>query len=236
MEIQEFQERLGKIETRIAEACQRAGRARQDVHLLPVSKTHPPETVALVSECGLVEFGENRVQEARQKIPRCPSHLRWHLIGHLQSNKAKYIPSLFDMVHSVDSIKVLEALDKACAHAGKLMPVTIEVNVAGEGSKFGISPDEAEQMILRANDLPRIEPVGLMTLPPFAEDPEKTRPHFAKLRQLCHECQDRTGIPLPELSMGMTNDFEVAIEEGATWIRIGTGLFGKRGSPWKAKA
>lgn len=236
MEAEEFQERLQEIESRMARACRRAGRARKDVRLLPVSKTHSPETVAMMSEFGLSEFGENRVQEARQKIPRCPGHLRWHLIGHLQSNKAKYVPALFDMVHSVDSIKVLEALDHACARVGKLMPVTIEVNVAGEGSKFGVVPEETEKLILRANELPRIEPVGLMTLPPFAEDPLRTRPYFAKLRELRDKCEDRTGIPLPELSMGMTSDFEVAIEEGATWIRIGTGLFGRRGSPWKAEA
>lgn len=235
MEISELRERLDAVEARIEAACRRAGRSRGEVNLLAVSKTHPPETVALMAECGPSLFGENRVQEARQKIPRCPGHLRWHLIGHLQSNKAKYVPGLFDMVHSVDSIKLLDHLDKACARAGRIMPVAIELNVAGEGSKFGIPPEQIDELILHANELAQIEPVGLMTMPPFSEDPEKARPHFRRLRELRRDCEQRTGIPLPDLSMGMSHDFEIAIEEGASWIRVGSGLFGKRGSPWKAR-
>lgn len=226
-------ERIAEIEDRISAACERAGRDRSTVNLLPVSKTHPPEKVEEAAECAIDVFGENRVQEARVKIPRCPGRLRWHFVGHLQTNKAKYIPSLFDMVHSVDSLKVLNALEKACAKNGKMMPVMMEVNVAGEGSKFGMDPAGVSEVVRIANELEHIEPVGLMTMPPFARDPEDARVYFRELRNLRDRVQDETAIPLPELSMGMTHDFEAAIEEGATWIRVGTGIFGKRGSPWK---
>lgn len=228
-----MQERLEDIENRIDAACRRCGRDRTSVNLLPVSKTHSPDKVGEAADCGLTVFGENRIQEARGKIPLCPGHLRWHLIGHLQTNKAKFVPPLFDMVHSVDSARVLESLEKACAACGRTLPITLEVNVAGEGSKFGMKPEEVQTAVSQANDMPHLEPVGLMTIPPFTEDPEKTRKHFAALRELRDQCEQRTGIPLPELSMGMSHDFEVAIEEGATWIRVGTGIFGKRGSPWK---
>lgn len=230
-----IRERLDRLEARICEACERAGRDRGEVNLLPVSKTHGPAKVAEAAECGLAVFGENRVQEARKKIPLCPGHIRWHLVGHLQTNKAKYVARLFDMVHSVDSEKVMDALEKACAANGKTMPVLLEVNVAGEGSKFGMAPEDLNSAVEKANEVPHLEPLGLMTMPPFAEDPEDVRRHFARLRTLRDETESATGIPLPELSMGMTHDFEVAIEEGATWIRVGTGLFGKRGSPWKPR-
>lgn len=233
MDSETFKERLTAMEQRIESACAKAGRERDAVRLLPVSKTHSPGRIEEAAECGLTVFGENRIQEAQRKIPLCPGHLRWHLIGHLQTNKAKFAAPLFDMVHSVDSIRIMEALDKACANSGKTMPITLEVNVAGEGSKFGMRPEEVNAAVEHANELSRLEPVGLMTLPPFAEDPEKTRRYFGKLRDLRDSAEQATGIPLPELSMGMSHDFEVAIEEGATWIRIGTGLFGKRGSPWK---
>ncbi len=228
-----FQDRLDEIEQRIATACDRAGRDRSEVQLLAVSKTHAPDRVAEASACGLTLFGESRVQEAMKKIPLCGGHLKWHLIGHLQTNKAKFVARLFDMVHSVDSLRVMEALEKACADCGKVMPVALEVNIAGEGSKFGIEPSAVADALIQANDMPHLEPVGLMTMPPFAEDPEKARRHFRALRELRDECERGTGIPLPELSMGMSHDFEVAIEEGSTWIRVGTQLFGKRGSPWK---
>jgi len=228
-----MQDRIDRIEERIAAACSRCGRSRASVNLLPVSKTHGPKTIAAAAECGLSVFGENRIQEAQRKIPLCSGALRWHFIGHLQTNKARFVPPLFDMVHSLDSPRLMEALEKACAACGRTLPVTLEVNVAGEGSKFGMRPEEVPAAVEQADALPHLEPVGLMTIPPFAEDPEKTRRHFVSLRELRDDCARRSGIELPELSMGMSHDFEVAIEEGATWVRVGTGIFGKRGSPWK---
>lgn len=220
-----FSDRLESVEQRIAAACAKAGRARSDVRLLAISKTKPPQAVCEAAECGLRWFGENRVQEAQSKIPMCPNGLEWHLIGHLQTNKAKVAARLFQMVHSVDSLKLLAALD---AHAGATLPVLLQVNVAGEAAKFGMKPDEVAGVIEAANQMQKIEVHGLMTIPPFSPDPEKTRIHFRALRELRDRLQDETGTPLPELSMGMSHDLEVAIEEGSTWVRIGTDLFGGR--------
>jgi pyridoxal phosphate enzyme (YggS family) len=220
-----FSERLERIERRIAEACEKAGRPRNAVRLLAVSKTKPPEAVREAAGCGLRLFGENRVQEAQSKIPLCPEGLEWHLIGHLQTNKAKVAATLFRMVHSVDSLKLLRALE---THVGVTMPVLLQVNVSGEAAKFGMKPDEVAGVIDAANRMQKCEVHGLMTIPPFSPDPEKTRVHFAALRALRDRLQDETGTPLPELSMGMSHDLEVAIEEGSTWVRIGTDLFGSR--------
>jgi pyridoxal phosphate enzyme (YggS family) len=220
-----FAERLDKVEQRIAAACEKAARPRDSVTLLAVSKTKAPEAVREAAECGLRLFGENRVQEAQAKIPLCPDHLEWHLIGHLQSNKAKVAAKLFNMVHSVDSLKLLQALD---AHADTILPVLLQVNVSGEASKSGMKPDEVAGVIDAANQMQKVEVHGLMTIPPFTPDAEKARTHFSSLRNLRDRLQDETGTPLPELSMGMSHDLEVAIEEGSTWVRIGTDLFGAR--------
>ncbi len=220
-----FAERLEKVEQRIAAACAKAGRPRASVTLLAVSKTKPPEAVREAAGCGLRLFGENRVQEAQAKIPMCPAGLEWHLIGHLQSNKAKLAANLFQMVHSVDSLKLLQALD---SHAGTTLPVLLQVNVSGEASKSGMKPDEVAEVIEAANQLQKVEVHGLMTIPPFTPDAEKARVHFRALCELRDRLQEETGTPLPELSMGMSHDLEIAIEEGSTWIRIGTDLFGKR--------
>jgi len=220
-----FAERLEKVERRIAEACEKAGRPRDSVRLLAVSKTKPPEAVREAAECGLRLFGENRVQEAQSKIPMCPDGLEWHLIGHLQSNKAKVAAKFFQMIHSVDSLKLLQALE---THAATTLPVLLQVNVSGEAAKFGMKPGEAAEVIEAANQMQKCEVHGLMTLPPFSPDPEKTRVHFSNLRKLRDQLQDKTGTPLPELSMGMSHDLEVAIQEGSTWVRIGTDLFGSR--------
>ena len=220
-----FEERLETVEHRISAACAEAGRPRDSVRLLAVSKTKPPEAIREAAACGLRCFGENRVQEAQSKIPLCPAGLEWHLIGHLQSNKAKVAARYFQMVHSVDSLKLLQALD---AHAGTTLPILLQVNVSGESAKFGMKPDEVAAVIHAANQMQKVEVHGLMTIPPFSPDPEKTRIHFAALRQLRDRVQDETGTPLPELSMGMSHDLEVAIEEGSTWVRIGTDLFGER--------
>lgn len=220
-----FTERLVRVEQRIAAACEKAGRPRAGVRLLAVSKTKPPEAVREAAECGLRLFGENRVQEAQAKIPLCPDGLEWHLIGHLQSNKAKVAAGLFQMIHSVDSLRLLEALD---AHAETVLPVLLQVNVSGEAAKSGMKPDEVAGVIEAANRMRHCEVHGLMTIPPFTPDPEKARVHFAALRTLRIRLEQETGTPLPELSMGMSHDLEVAIEEGSTWVRIGTDLFGAR--------
>jgi len=220
-----FAERLEQVEQRIADACAKAGRPRDSVRLLAVSKTKPPEAVREAAGCGLRLFGENKVQEAQAKIPHCPSGLEWHLIGHLQSNKAKVAAHLFQMIHSVDSLKLLQALD---AHAETTLPVLLQVNVSGEASKSGMKLGEVAGVIEAANQMSKIEVHGLMTIPPFTPDPEKARIHFAALRELRDRLQQETGTPLPELSMGMSHDLEVAIEEGSTWVRIGTDLFGSR--------
>jgi len=220
-----FSERLENVERRIAAACEKAGRPRDSVRLLAVSKTKPPEAVREAAACGLRLFGENRVQEAQSKIPMCPNGLEWHLIGHLQTNKAKVAVRFFQMIHSVDSLKLLQALE---THAGTTLPVLLQVNVSGESAKFGMKPDEVAGVIDVANLMQKCEVHGLMTIPPFSPDPEKTRAHFSNLRNLRDRLQDETGTPLPELSMGMSHDLEVAIEEGSTWVRVGTDLFGGR--------
>jgi pyridoxal phosphate enzyme (YggS family) len=220
-----FARRLEAVELRMADACAKASRLRDSIRLLAVSKTKPPEAVREAVDCGLRLFGENKVQEAQAKIPQCPSGLEWHLIGHLQRNKAKVAANLFHMIHSVDSLKLLQALDH---HAETTLPVLLQVNVSGEASKSGMAPDEVAGIVEAANQMAKVEVHGLMTIPPFTPEPEKARAHFAALRELRDRVQQQTGTPLPELSMGMSHDLEIAIEEGSTWIRIGTDLFGSR--------
>jgi pyridoxal phosphate enzyme (YggS family) len=198
------------------------------VTLVAVTKSHPPEIVAEAAKAGLSLFGENKVQEAKAKIPLCPGRLRWHMIGHLQTNKCREAVSLFEMIQSVDSLHLAEEINKRADQAAKTMPVLLEVNVAAEASKFGYQPAQLLVELTRINVLPRLEIQGLMAVPPWTPDPEKVRPSFRKLRELKSECEQILGAPLPHLSMGMTGDFEVAIEEGATIVRIGTALFGER--------
>jgi len=178
-------------------------------------------------------FGENRVQEAAAKIPLCPHDLEWHLVGHLQSNKVRPAVRLFSVIHSVDSIPLLRRLDQIAGEEGRRLRVLLEVNVAGERSKFGFAPEALPEAVAEANRLPRLELVGLMTVPPICRDPEDVRPFFRALRELRDRCAEQSGTPLPELSMGMSADFEIAIAEGATMIRVGTDLFGPRFSPWR---
>ncbi len=220
-----FESRLKEVESRIATACRNAGRPRESVRLLAVSKTKPAQMVCEAAEYGLRLFGENKVQEAQIKIPNCPPQLEWHLIGHLQSNKAKLAAQLFQMIHSVDSLNLLEALDQ---YAATPLPILFQVNVSGEASKSGMKPDEVVAAVEAANRLSKVEVHGLMTIPPFTPDPEKARAHFVALRALRDRVQEETATPLPELSMGMSHDLEIAIEEGSTWVRIGTDLFGAR--------
>ena len=219
---------LHSIRDRINAACSRAGRPADTVTLLAVSKGQPPEVVKAGSDAGLVVFGENKVQEAKAKIPLCPGRLHWHMIGHLQSNKCRDAVALFEMIHSVDSASLATEINKAAEKAAKTMPVLLEVNIAGESSKFGLSPDALLAALPEINRLPRIEIHGLMTIAPWSREPDRARPIFRQLRELKLRCEELLGAPLPHLSMGMSGDFEVAIEEGATIVRLGTSLFGPR--------
>ena len=219
---------LETIRQRIRTACERAGRNPDSVTLLAVTKTQPPEIVIAAAELGLPLFGENKVQEAKAKIPLCPGKLRWHFIGHLQSNKCRDAVELFEMIQSVDSLSLAQEINKRAEQAAKRMPVLIEVNVAGEASKFGCQPEQLLAELKELNALPRIEIHGLMTVPPWSPEAEDSRPHFRRLRELKSECEQVLGAPLPHLSMGMSGDFEIAIEEGATMVRVGTALFGPR--------
>jgi pyridoxal phosphate enzyme (YggS family) len=219
---------LESVRQRIATACQRAGRAPDSVTLLAVTKTHPPELVAEAAKLGLALFGENKVQEAKAKIPLCPARLRWHMIGHLQSNKCRDAVELFELIQSVDSLSLAEELNKRAQQASKTLPILLEVNIVGEASKFGYKPQQLLLDLSKITALPRLELHGLMTVPPYSPLPEKVRPIFRRLCALRDECQQTLGAPLAHLSMGMSGDFEVAIEEGATIVRLGTAIFGER--------
>ncbi len=221
---------LESVQERIRTACDRAGRAVDSVALLAVAKTHSADAVQALAACGVRLFGENKVQEAKAKIPLCSSRLRWHLIGHLQTNKVRDAVALFEMIQSVDSLRLAQEINQRAEQAAKQMPILLEVNLAGEASKFGYAPDQLRAELRELNALPRLEIHGLMTVPPWSPVPERVRPYFRQLRELRQQCEDQLGAPLPELSMGMTGDFEVAIEEGATLVRIGTALFGQRTS------
>jgi pyridoxal phosphate enzyme (YggS family) len=221
-------ENLNSIQQLIRAACDRSNREPDSVTLLAVSKTHPPETISAAANLGLIFFGENKVQEAKAKIPLCPGKLRWHFIGHLQSNKVRDAVELFEMIESVDSLSLAREISKRCEQAAKAMPVLVEVNLAGEASKFGYKPEQLLADLKEINSLPRIEIHGLMTVPPWSPDAEDSRPHFRRLRELKIQCEKILSATLPHLSMGMSGDFEIAIEEGATIIRVGTALFGPR--------
>ena len=219
---------LISIQQRIRAACGRAGRESASVTLLAVSKTHPPETIQTAVNCGLLHFGENKIQEAKAKIPLCPGKARWQFIGHLQSNKVRDAVELFEMIQGVDSLGLAREISKRAEQAAKTVPILLEVNVAGEASKFGYQPARLLAELKELNALPKIEIHGLMAIPPFSPLPEKSRPYFQRLRELKIESEKILGFPLPHLSLGMSGDFEVAIEEGATIVRIGTALFGER--------
>ena len=213
---------IQQVRERIEGAARRAGRSPGEVTLVAVSKTVEPERVEEALAAGLTLFGESKVQEARAKIPLVSGRAHWHLIGHLQTNKARDAVALFDMIHSVDSVKLAAELDKWAGRLGKTLPVLLEINVSGESSKFGLKPEDLDGALGQISALARIEVQGLMTIAPFSAEPEKARPWFRRLREL----RDRLG--LPRLSMGMTHDFEVAIEEGSTLVRVGTAIFGER--------
>ena len=221
---------LTLIQQRIRAACDRAGRDVHSVTLLAVSKTHPADTIKAATDLGLLLFGENKVQEAKAKIPNSPGKARWHFIGHLQSNKCRDAVELFSMIQCVDSLAIAQEINKRADQAAKTMPVLLEINVAEEASKFGYKPEQMLAELKEMNALSRLEVHGLMAIPPFSPVPEKSRPYFKTLRELKLRAEDVLGAPLPVLSMGMSDDFEVAIEEGSTMIRVGTALFGARQS------
>ena len=219
---------LTSIQQRIAAACARSGREPASVTLLAVSKGMPPEVVREAADCGLTLFGESKVQEAKGKIPMCPGRLRWQMIGHLQSNKCRDAVHLFEMIQSVDSLELAQEINKWSDKQARTMPILLEVNLAGESTKFGFKPEQVLAELEAINALPKIEVHGLMTIAPWTPEPEKVRPIFRQLRELKTQCEEKLGAPLPHLSMGMSGDFEVAIEEGATIVRVGTLLFGAR--------
>jgi len=232
MELQNtIAQRVEQIRRRLADACARVGRPEDSVRVVAVSKNHPPAHVEAAAAAGVTLFGENRVQEAAAKIPQCSGRLEWHLVGHLQSNKARAAVQLFHTIHSVDSADLLRRLDRIAAEEGRRLRVLLQVNVSGERSKFGLRPEALPETLRAAEGLSRIEVVGLMTMPPAFEEPERARPFFRALRELRDRMRVETGFELPELSMGMSNDFEMAVEEGATYVRIGTAIFGPRPRP-----
>jgi PLP dependent protein len=223
----DFPSRLARIHHLIAAAAQKSGREPTDIQLIAVSKTQPAEAVQEAMRAGVTQFGENKVQEARGKIEELGRGV-WHLIGHLQSNKAKDAVRLFDFIDSVDRADLAAEINHRADALGKTQNVLLQVNIAGESTKFGCSPDQARTLAEAINDLPRLCLCGLMTIAPFSPDPEKSRPHFAALRNLRDKIEADTGLRLSTLSMGMSGDLSVAIEEGSTAVRIGTALFGER--------
>ena len=223
--------RLAAVRDRIAEAAGRAGRAPGDVRLIAVSKTHPLEAVRAAADAGQLDFGENKVQEALQKIAQATDMgLRWHLIGHLQSNKAKKAASAIDAIHAIDSVDLLKKVDQAAAAAGRIVEVLVQVDLALEATKFGAPEVAVPDIFAAAAECTSARLTGLMLLPPLAENPEDARPWFVRLRGVRDRLRD-AGAPaerVRELSMGMSHDFAVAIEEGATMVRVGTAIFGER--------
>ena len=225
-----IKENLEEVEARITRACERSGRERSEVTLISVSKTKPVEMLQEAYDAGSRDFGENKPQEIREKYPQLPTDIRWHMIGHLQRNKIKYIIDKVCMIHSVDSIRLAEAIDEEAKKHGIVMPVLIEVNVAEEESKFGVHLDEVESLIRQISELSNIQVQGLMTIAPFTENAEDNRIYFRKLRNLYVDIKDKNidNVNMCNLSMGLTGDYEVAVEEGATMVRVGTGIFGAR--------
>lgn len=227
-------QRLAHVRARIAAAAERSGRKPDEVKLIAISKTHPASLVSKLIELGATDIGENRVQEAEEKINEVGREkARWHLVGHLQANKARRAVNLFDVIHSLDSIDLARRLDRLCVEEGRAnLPALIQVDLGHEETKSGIEETELDQLIADLAPLSRLELIGLMTLPPFFENAEESRPFFRKLRELRDQLRTRGAFRdgTGELSMGMTHDCEVAIEEGATMVRIGTAIFGERGA------
>ena len=221
-------ENLKRVREQIAQAAAKVGRAVDEIELVAISKTHDAAKVREAIEAGQTLFGESRVQEARVKIPELPSNLRWHFVGHLQKNKIRHALPLFELTHSVDSLALAEDINRIAEEDGLHPRVLLEVNVAGEGSKFGFQPDKLRAEMESLLALPRLSILGLMTIPPIAEEAEASRKYFVQLRELRARVQTEFHVDLAQLSMGMTQDFAVAVEEGATLVRVGTAIFGER--------
>ncbi len=223
-------ENITEIRQRIVAACTRAGREPESVTLIAVSKTKPISMIEEAYETGSRDFGENKAQDMRDKHDAMEPDIRWHFIGHLQTNKIKYVVGRAHMIHSVDSLHLAQAIEAECVKKNVDMPVLIEVNVAGEESKFGVTPEETEHLIREISILPHLKVTGLMTIAPFVQNPEENRQYFRKLHDLYIDIQSKSidNVSMSVLSMGMTGDFEIAIEEGATHVRVGTGIFGER--------
>ena len=224
----QIEDNLQRVRDRIAAASQKAGRSADEIQLVAVSKTHPAERVRVAAGAGQTLFGESRVQEARVKIPELPSNLRWHFIGHLQKNKIRPALPLFEIFHSVDSLALAQDINRIADETGHRPRVLLEVNVSGEGSKFGFAPEKLRAEMESLLSLPRLNIDGLMTIPPLAPEAEQSRRFFVALRELRSQLEEEFKLRLTELSMGMTNDFPIAIEEGATMVRVGTAIFGER--------
>lgn len=225
-----LKENLAVVEARIQQACLRSGRSREEVQLIAVSKTKPIEMLQEVYGEGVRDFGENKPQEIKEKYPQLPPDIKWHMIGHLQRNKIKYIIDKVCLIHSIDSCRLAEAVNAEAEKHGIVMPVLVEVNVAKEDSKGGIMPEDAESFIREISVYPNIRVEGLMTIAPYTEDAESNRIYFQKLKNLFVDIKAKNidNVYMRNLSMGMTGDYEVAIEEGATMVRVGTGIFGER--------
>ena len=224
-------ENLERVREQIAQAAAKAGRNADDVELVAISKTHDATKVREAIEAGQTLFGESRVQEARVKIPELPSNLRWHFVGHLQKNKIRHALPLFELIHSVDSLALARDINRIAEEDGLHPRILLEVNVAGEGSKFGFTPEKLREDLENLLALPRLSILGLMTIPPIAEEAEASRKYFVQLRELRDRLQTEFHVDLAQLSMGMTQDFAIAVEEGATLVRVGTAIFGERSKP-----
>ena len=227
----EIARNLMAVQQRITETCTRCGRDSNAVRMIAVTKTVSAETVRGAIQAGAVLFGENYIQEAREKCGMLAEYpVSWHFIGHLQTNKAKYAVKLFDLIHTVDSLRLATELDREARKIGKVQKILIQVNIGKEASKSGVDAESTEMLILSLATFPNLSVRGLMVIPPFFDEPERVRPHFRGLRELRDSLNKSgiVGVSLDELSMGMTGDFEAAIEEGATMVRIGTAIFGER--------
>jgi PLP dependent protein len=227
---------LARVREQIARAATKRGRSVDAIELVAITKTHPTEKVHEAYEAGQILFGESRVQEARAKIPELPSNLRWHFVGHLQTNKIRHALPLFEMIHSVDSLALARDMNRIADEEGMHPRVLLEVNVAGEGSKFGFKPEAVRAEMESLLALPRLSIEGLMIIPPLSPEAEDSRKFFAQLLGLRDALEKEFDVRLPHLSMGMTHDFAIAVEEGATLVRVGTAIFGERSKKQKKKA
>jgi pyridoxal phosphate enzyme (YggS family) len=222
-------ENLAEVRERISRAIQKSGREPDSVRLITVSKQISVDRIEEARTAGALVFGENKIQEAIPKIEQMGAEgISWHFIGHLQKNKVKFLDERFDLIHSLDSLELAEKIAKHCQSENRVQRVLLQVNVSGEAAKFGMEPNELKKQIAGFSQLKGIQVEGLMTIPPFDSDPENSRKYFSRLRELGKQCEKENGLSLHELSMGMSHDFEVAVEEGATLVRVGTAIFGPR--------